>query len=36
MRTELEKLEKLKKDGLINEAEFQALRQKVLDKAKAQ
>ena len=33
---ELEKLEKLKKDGLINEAEFQALRQKVLDKAKAQ
>jgi hypothetical protein len=36
LRTELEKLEKLKKDGLINEAEFQALRQKVLDKAKAQ
>jgi len=36
LRAELEKLEKLKKDGLINEAEFQALRQKVLDKAKAQ
>lgn len=36
LRTELEKLEKLKKDGLISDAEFQTLRQKVLDKAKAQ
>ncbi|MFN7958780.1 MAG: hypothetical protein U0P46_10745 [Holophagaceae bacterium] len=36
LRTELEKLEKLKKDGLISEAEFQELRRKVLDKAKAQ
>ena len=35
LRTELEKLEKLKKDGLISEAEFSELRQKVLDKAKA-
>ena len=35
LRTELEKLEKLKKDGLISEAEFQELRQKVLAKAKA-
>jgi len=36
LRTELEKLEKLKKDGLISEAEFQELRQKVMAKAKAQ
>lgn len=36
LRTELEKLEKLKKDGLISEVEFRELRQKVLDKAKAQ
>lgn len=36
LRTELEKLEKLKKDGLISEAEFQELRQKVMEKAKAQ
>lgn len=36
LRTELEKLEKLKKDGLISEAEFKELRQKVLEKAKAQ
>ncbi|WP_243286834.1 SHOCT domain-containing protein [Geothrix terrae] len=36
LRTELEKLEKLKKDGLISEAEFQELRQKVMDKARAQ
>jgi len=36
LRAELEKLEKLKKDGLISEAEFGELRQKVLDKAKAQ
>ncbi|WP_243382070.1 hypothetical protein [Geothrix alkalitolerans] len=36
LRTELEKLEKLKKDGLISETEFQELRQKVMDKARAQ
>jgi hypothetical protein len=36
LRTELEKLEKLKKDGLISEAEFKELRQRALDKAKAQ
>jgi len=36
LRTELEKLEKLKRDGLISEAEFQELRRKVLDRAKAQ
>ncbi len=36
LRTELEKLEKLRKDGLISEGEFQELRRKVLDKAKAQ
>ncbi|HEY3401503.1 MAG TPA: hypothetical protein VGK03_12825 [Geothrix sp.] len=36
LRTELEKLEKIKKDGLITDAEFQELRQKVLEKAKAQ
>ncbi|WP_257313921.1 SHOCT domain-containing protein [Geothrix fuzhouensis] len=36
LRTELEKLDKLKKDGLISEAEFQDLRQRVLEKAKAQ
>lgn len=36
LRAELEKLEKLKKDGLISESEFQELRKKVLDKARAQ
>jgi outer membrane protein assembly factor BamE (lipoprotein component of BamABCDE complex) len=36
LRTELEKLDKLKKDGLITEAEFKELRQRALDKAKAQ
>jgi hypothetical protein len=36
LRNELEKLEKLKKDGLITEAEFKDLRQRALDKAKAQ
>lgn len=36
LRTELEKLEKLKKDGLITEVEFKELRQRALDKAKAQ
>lgn len=36
LRTELEKLEKLKKDGLISEAEFKDLRQRALDKAKTQ
>ena len=34
LRTELEKLEQLKKDGLITEAEFKDLRQAALDKAK--
>ena len=36
LRLELEKLEKMKKDGLITEAEFRELRQKVMDKARAQ
>ena len=36
LRLELEKLEKLRKDGLITEAEFKDLRQRVLEKAKAQ
>lgn len=36
LRAELEKLGKLKKDGLISEAEFQDLRQRALEKAKAQ
>ncbi|WP_291270515.1 outer membrane protein assembly factor BamE [Geothrix sp.] len=36
LRVELEKLEKLKKDGLITEVEFRELRQKVMDKARAQ
>jgi hypothetical protein len=36
LRSELEKLEKLKKDGLITEPEFRELRQRALDKAKAQ
>ncbi len=35
LRTELEKLEKMKKDGLISEAEFKVLRQKVIEKAEA-
>ena len=35
LRTELEKLEKLKKDGLISETEFRELRQKIMDKARA-
>jgi hypothetical protein len=35
LRTELEKLEKLKRDGLISEAEFKELRQRVMEKAKA-
>ena len=34
LRTELEKLEKLKQDGLISAAEYQDLRQNVLKKAK--
>lgn len=34
LRGELEKLEKLKKDGLISEAEYAALRQRVIEKAK--
>lgn len=36
LRTELEKLEGLKKDGLITETEFKELRQRILDKARAQ
>lgn len=36
LRTELEKLEKMKRDGLITEAEFKELRQRVIEKAKAQ
>ena len=36
LRAELEKLGKLKADGLISEAEFQDLRQRLLEKAKAQ
>jgi hypothetical protein len=36
LRTELEKLEQLKKDGLISDVEFKELRQRVLEKAKAQ
>ena len=36
LRADLENLEKLKKDGLISEAEYKDLRQKVLDKVKAQ
>lgn len=36
LRAELEKLEKLKRDGLISEAEFRDLRQHALDKAKSQ
>ncbi len=36
LRTELEKLEKMKKDGLITEAEFKELRQRTIEKAKAQ
>lgn len=36
LRAELEKLETLKKDGLISESEFKELRQRVLEKAKAQ
>lgn len=36
LRTELEKLEALKKEGLLSEAEYKDLRQRVLEKAKAQ
>lgn len=36
LRAELEKLEKLQRDGLITEAEFRDLRQHALDKAKSQ
>lgn len=36
LRGELEKLEKLKQDGLISASEYQELRQRVLAKAKAQ
>lgn len=34
LRVELERLGKLKADGLINEEEFQALRKRVIEKAK--
>jgi len=33
LKAELEKLEKLKKDGTLNEAEYQELRKKLIDKA---
>jgi len=36
LRTELEKLEKMKRDGLITEPEYRDLRQRVLDKARSQ
>ena len=36
LRTELEKLETLKKDGLITESEYRDLRQRVMDKARLQ
>jgi len=36
LRTELEKLEKLRKDGLITDAEFKELRQRALARAMAQ
>lgn len=36
LRTELEKLEKLQKDGLLTEAEHRDLRQRVMEKFKAQ
>jgi hypothetical protein len=34
LRTELEELERLRKEGLISEAEFKDLRQKAIDKAR--
>ena len=36
LATELRKLEQLKKDGLLTEDEFKLLRQRAIDKAKAQ
>ncbi|MCE1204680.1 MAG: SHOCT domain-containing protein [Holophagaceae bacterium] len=36
LKSELEKLQKMKEGGLITEAEYQQLRQRALDKAKAQ
>lgn len=36
LKAELEKLEKMKKEGLLNEQEYQQLRQRAIDKAKAQ
>jgi len=36
LATELRKLDQLKKDGLITQQEFDTLRQKAIDKAKAQ
>jgi hypothetical protein len=35
LKSELEKLEQLKRDGLISEAEFREFRQKTMDKARA-
>lgn len=36
LKSELEKLQKMKEGGLISEAEYQQLRQRALDKAKVQ
>jgi hypothetical protein len=36
LKTELEKLDKMKKDGLITDDEFKLLRQRAIDKAKVQ
>ena len=36
LKTELEKLDSMKKGGLLSEAEYQQLRQRAIDKAKAQ
>lgn len=36
LKTELEKLDNLKKNGLITEAEFKELRQRAMDKARTQ
>lgn len=35
LKTELEKLDKMRKDGLITDQEYQQLRQRAVDKAKA-
>jgi hypothetical protein len=36
LKVELEKLDKMKKDGLLTDSEFKELRQRAIDKAKAQ